>query len=107
MAGLFDTSTVTMRATSGKVLTDADSIRADLTALLNRLMALQGQWIGDGRLAFQTAEARYQAANTKLNAALTEIGSLISANEVRYTADDAQAQSGLSSAGAGFNAPGF
>jgi WXG100 family type VII secretion target len=104
---LFDTSTVTMRATSGKVLTDAEQIRTDLTALGNRLAALQGQWIGDGRTAFQGAEARYQAANTRLNQALTEIGSLIASNEARYTADDASAQAGLSGAGAAFDAPGF
>lgn len=107
MPGLFDTSTVTMRATSGKVLTDAESIRSDLTGLVNRLTALEGQWIGDGRTAFTGAQARYQAANTKLNQALTEIGTLISTNEARYTADDATARTGLSSAGAAFDAPGF
>ena len=96
-----------MRSTAGKVLNDAESIRADLTALLNKLMALEGQWIGEGRVAFQQAEARYSAANAKLNAALTAIGELIQANEARYSADDAQARSGLAASGAGFSVPGF
>lgn len=107
MAGLFDTSTATMQATSQKVLSDAESIRADLNALLNRLMALEGQWLGDGRTAFVGAEARYQSANARLNQALTAIGELIKANEARYSADDAQAQSGLATSGAAFDAPGF
>ena len=107
MAGLFDTSTVTMQATAGKVLSDAESIRADLNALLNRLMALEGQWLGDGRLAFSSAETRYSAANARLNQALTAIGELIRVNEARYSADDASARSGLSASGAAFNVPGF
>ena len=107
VAGLFDTSTATMRATAGKVLADAEAIRADLTALGNRLAALEGQWIGDGRVAFVGAEARYREANNKLNAALTAIGELIKANETRYSADDVQARSGLTASGAAFSVPGF
>ncbi|MBC3762301.1 WXG100 family type VII secretion target [Quadrisphaera oryzae] len=107
MAGLFDTSTTTMRTTATRVLSDADLIRTDLAGLLNKLTALEGAWIGDGRTAFTGAEARYSDANARLNAALDEISRLISANEARYTSDDASAQSALSAAGSNFAAPGF
>ena len=107
MAGLFDTSTVTMRATSGRVLSDAESIQADLRGLLTRLAALEGAWVGDGRTAFAAAEARYAEANAKLNAALQTIGTLIRSNEARYASDDADASSKVASAGAGFTVAGF
>jgi WXG100 family type VII secretion target len=107
MAGLFDTSTVQMGTTSQGVLSEAQSIQADLAGLLAKLEALNGQWIGDGSTAFSTAKLRYQDANTRLNQALTTIGGLIQQNAARYTSDDANAQSTLTSAGSGFDVPGF
>lgn len=107
MAGLFDASTVQMRQTATQVEQEADTIRTELQALLTKLSSLQGQWVGDGRTAFLGAQARYQSANARLNQALAEISRLIKANEARYTADDAQASSSLTTAGAAFEVPGF
>lgn len=103
----FTTSTETMRDTSAKLLADASSISSDLQALLARLTALDGQWVGEGRLAFQTAEERYRTANTRLHGALSSIGELIARNCARYGDDDAQVRAGLSASGAHFDAPGF
>lgn len=107
MAGLFDASTVQMRQTATQVEQEADTIRNELQNLLDKLNALQGQWVGDGRTAFVGAQGRYQNANTRLNQALAEISQLIKANEARYTADDAQASGALTTAGAAFEVPGF
>ncbi|NAZ74686.1 WXG100 family type VII secretion target [Kineococcus sp. T13] len=107
MAGLFSTSTDTMRATGDKVATNAESIKTELQGLLAKLSSLEGQWIGDGRTAFKNAESRYTLANNKLNAALTEISNLIKANEARYLSDDSSAQSRLSTSSANLDAPGF
>ncbi|PPK90194.1 WXG100 family type VII secretion target [Kineococcus xinjiangensis] len=107
MSGLFSTSTDTMRATGDKVLANAESIRTELQGLLSKLQSLEGQWMGDGRVAFKNAEARYTNANNRLNAALMEISNLIKQNEARYTSDDAQAHSNLTAGSSGFDAPGF
>ncbi len=107
MPGLFDASTVAMRQSATEVEQDADAIRTELQALLTRLSALQGQWIGDGRTAFIGAQSRYSDANARLNQALTTIAGLIKTNEARYTADDAQASGSPSTAGAAFDVPGF
>ncbi len=107
MAGLFDASTTTMRQTATQVETETDNICLDLQGLLTKLSALQGLWIGDGNTAFLSARTRYQDANVRLNQALVEIARLIKANKARYTADDAQASTALSSAGARFEVPGF
>ncbi|NAE18347.1 WXG100 family type VII secretion target [Enterococcus hirae] len=107
MAGLFDASTTTMANTSHKVTGEVEAMKSDLTALVNRLMALQGQWIGDGSVAFEGAKARYSEANRKLQGVLDVIGQLIASNGAQYTRDDDAARSGISSAGSTFTVAGF
>lgn len=103
MAGLYDVSTTAMQVSGRQIAANAQEIKSDLNRLGGQLAALEGQWIGDGKAAFSNAQARYEAANNKLNNALDHISQLILQNEVRYTGDDSQAQSGLTSSGAGMD----
>ena len=103
MAGMYDVSTTAMQASGQKIFADAQEIKADLNRLAGQLAALEGQWIGDGKMAFTNAQLHYEAANNKLNAALDQISQLVLQNEVQYTGDDAQAQSGLTATGAGMD----
>ena len=101
MAGLYDVSTTAMPTSGQQIAADAQEIKSDLNRRGSQLAALEGQWIGDGKVAFSNAQNRYEVANNKLNNALDQISQLILQNEVRYTGDDSQAQSGLTSSGAG------
>lgn len=103
MAGLYDVSTTAMRTSGQKIASDAQEIKADLNRLGGQLSALSGQWIGDGMTAFGGSQARYEAANLKLNAALDQISQLVLQNQVQYSADDAQAQTGLAATSAGMD----
>lgn len=101
MAGMYDVSTTAMQTSGRQIAADAQEIKADLNRLGGQLAALEGQWMGDGKVAFTNAQNRYEAANNKLNNALDQISQLVLQNEVRYTGDDSQAQTGLTSTGAG------
>ena len=102
-AGLYDVSTTTMRASGQRIYANAQEIKAELSRLEGQLSALAGQWIGDGMTAFAGSQARYSAANAKLNAALDQISQLILVNETQYSADDASASSGLAATSAGMD----
>ena len=93
--GVYDVSTTAMRTSGQRIYTNAQEIRAELNRLEGQLGALAGQWIGEGMTAFAGSQARYAAANAKLNAALDQISQLVLANEVQYSADDTAASTGL------------
>lgn len=109
MAGQFDVSTTAMQTSQQRIVTNAGDIRSELSALRGKLAALQGQWIGEGNTAFTGAQARYEAANQKLNNALDTIGSLVQQNLTQYTGDDDSARSGITGSASGMDVsvPGF
>ena len=103
MAGMYDVSTTAMQTSGRRIAANAEEIKSDLNRLGGQLAALEGQWLGDGKTAFSDAQHRYEQANTKMNNALDHISQLVLQNEVRYTGDDSQAQSGMTSSGSGMD----
>lgn len=103
VAGQFDVQTSAMQASAGRIVDNAAQMKSELNQLLGQLAALEGQWRGEGKSAFDEAKARYQDAAQRLAVCLDETGALIGQNQKQYTGDDASARSAVSSAGSGMD----
>ena len=103
MAGKYDVSTTAMQTSAGRIVDNAAQMKSELNQLLGQLAALDGQWRGDGKAAFDQARTRYQDAAGRLSQCLDQTGQLVRQSHTQYTGDDANAQSAVGSAGSGMD----
>lgn len=103
MADQFDVQTSAMQSSAGRIVDNAAQMKGELNRLLGQLSALEGQWRGEGKSAFDEAKARYQDAAQRLAVCLDETGALVSQNHKQYTGDDSSARSAVSAAGSGMD----
>lgn len=102
-AGKYDVSTTAMQSSAGRIVDNAAQMKSELNQLLGQLAALEGQWRGEGKQAFDEARGRYENAAQRLSMALDETGALVRQNHAQYTGDDSQARSAVGSASSGMD----
>lgn len=102
-AGQYDVQTTAMQTSAGRIVDNAAQMKQELNQLLGQLAALEGQWRGEGKLAFDDAKMRYQDAASRLSQCLDETGALVQQNHTQYGGDDADARSTVNSAAGGMD----
>jgi WXG100 family type VII secretion target len=88
-----------MAQTAGKFQSANDELVGMLKKLGGELDALNGQWVGQGAMAFQQVRSRWEADVQKLSQALSETATAISTAGKQYTASDEQAASSAKNIG--------